>query len=590
MPVGMRRDRTLGDAPDSQPVGGAPASDLDPEVSVAVLCHVGAATYLWDIASDRLSWSKGAAELLGVRSLSEISTGRRFAQWIDPAGPTGRYDAVFMGTDTGGAGDAGIPFTAEYRFVPPGGKEACWIEDCGRWHADADGRPLRARGLVHIVTERRARDEALIYRSDHDDLTGSLYRSRLTEELAAAIQHAKDDRGNCGFAIVAVDNLGPLNEAYGFDVGDELVAGVATRLAGTMRQGDVLGRLAGNKIGIVLNACSEESLRVAAERFCRTVGDDPIATSCGAVSVTVSIGAVVLPRYGRNAAEALSRAQEALSLAKRRGVASILLFDPTPGREATRRRNIAIASEVVGALNAGRVALALQPIVRSGDHVPVLHEGLCRLTAEDGSPIAPAEFIATVERLGIIRLIDHRMLDLAVAALLEDTELRLALNVSATTAMDGTWFARLAAHLRRGRTIASRLVVEVTETMAITDLERAIDFVRSLRDLGCRVALDDFGAGHTSFRNLRVLSADLVKIDGSFITDIANNVDDQVFVSTLVRLAKHIGMEVIAERVCAEQDVAVLEQIGVDYLQGYLFGEAKLREEQPEPIVAVAQA
>jgi|FEC22Drversion2_1045045.scaffolds.fasta_scaffold00358_24 diguanylate cyclase (GGDEF)-like protein len=535
----------------------------------AILASIGAAAYEWDLESDRIAWGGDVEGLLRTPGAS-LASGRLYARRIDPEGPPGRHAAVVeSGVEDEGAG---IAYHIEYRFLPLGGGEALWIEDNGRWFAGPDGKPVRAHGIIRAINERRARDERLIYRSDHDNLTGALNRARLVEEIGAAIVAAERFRRSAAVAIVAVDNLSVLNDAYGFDVADEVIAGVARRVRREMRGGDSIGRLAGNKLGLVLNDCSEADFRIAVDRLARAVASGPIATGTGQVAVTVSVGGVVVPRHGRTAHEALGHAQEALDEARLRGSASVAVYEPSPVRDAARRRNAEVAGQVVAALNEGRLGLALQPVVRTATRVPAFHEALCRLHLPDGTVIAAGEFIETAERLGIVRLIDHRAVDLAIAELRADPDLVLSINVSTSSALDGTWFARLVGQIRRDRSLARRLIVEITETMAITDLQRAVQFVQSVRDIGCRVAIDDFGAGHTSFRNLRALRVDIVKIDGCFIEGIADNEADRFFVATLVSLARHVGLEVVAERVSCEADAAVLAAIGVDYLQGRMFG------------------
>lgn len=559
------------------------ACRLESSDALDVLAGVGGAVYDWDIASDRLTWTGAAETLLGVPAQRDIATGRRFARLVDPSGPPGRYDAVF-GSERHDTGE-GVGYEAEYRLLPPGERsEPLWIEDCGRWFAGPDGRPARARGVLRVVNTRRAQQARLLFHCDHDPASGALNRRRLGEELGTAIDRAVRQRSACALAVIALDNLGALNMAYGFAIGDELMAGVVARLSGTIRGGDSVGRLSGNKIGIVLSTCTASELYPACERYARTVSDAPVETSAGGIAITVSIGGVMLPRYGATVAEGLARAEEALADARGRGIGGLVLFDPQPGREAARRRNVALAGEVVDALKAGRVQLALQPIVGAADRQPAMQEALCRVHTAEGAPISAGDFIETAERLGIIRMVDHRTLELAAATLAADPRLRLSINVAAASALDGAWFAALAAHIRRDRTLAARLTVEFTETMAIHDLDRAVDFVRGLRDLGCRVAIDDFGAGHTSFRNLRALAVDLVKIDGSFVENVADSADDLYFVSTLVRLARHMGLETVAERVSREADAAVLTEAGLDYLQGHLFGEAEIRDDAAEAL------
>lgn len=548
---------------------------LDP---TQVLPLVGVMAYDWDLATDRLIWSNTAPDLLKVPP-EAIASGRGYARLIDPKGPPGRFDAV---TATGQRDEGeGVAYHIEYRLLTEDPDETeLWIEDNGRWYAGSDGRPARAHGVVRAVNERRARDERLIYRSDQDELTGGLNRPRLIEELAAAINTADRHHSSAAFAMVAVDNLAILNDAYGFDIADEVIAGVARRIRREMRADDCIGRLSGNKLGIVLNACSDTDLCVAIARFSRAVGAGPISTGTGSVAVTVSVGAVVLPRHGRTANDAMMHAQEALDEARVRGCAGIVVYEPSPQRDADRKHNVQVAAQIVAALNEGRIALVLQPVVAVGDRKPIFHEALCRINLDDGSQIAAGAFIETAERLGIVRLVDHRTLDLAVSRLVRDSSLVLSINVSAVSAYDGSWFGRLHAHLRRHPDIAHRMIVEITETMAIRDMERAVAFVRSVRELGCRVAIDDFGAGHTSFRNLRSLGADIVKIDGAFIERIAETEDDRFFVATLVSLARRIGLETIAEKVTTETDARILEDLGVDYLQGHLF---PMLEDVPAP-------
>ncbi len=575
----------------------------------AVLGAVGAVAYDWDIGTDRLRWTGPLRDLLGGSIDGSIDTGRAFLKLLDPAGPTGREGVILSQQRTDveasgdparesiasgaaqGAADQGTAYHIEYRIRcdgPDRSGEGPWIEDTGRWYGDRAGRPVRAHGIIRVINDRRARDERLLYRSDHDALTGGLNRVRLIEEIDTAIEDASRYQASCALAIAAIDTLAVLNEAYGHQTTDTVIAGVAKRIRAEMRSGDAIGRLSGNKLGIVLKRCGEDDLVVAMRRFARAVGGTPIPAgpdsgdtgSGGAcsVAVTVSIGGVVMPRHGADHAAALAHAQEALDKARSGGCAGLAQYEPSPRDEVARRRNAGLAGEIVSALNAGRVALARQPVVSAKTGAAAFHEALCRLRLEDGTLLAASDFIETAERLGIVRLVDARALELAVCDLREAGDRVLSVNVSAPSAMDGAWFAQLSGHVRRNRGIAGRLIIELTETMAIADIDRAAAFVTSVRELGCRVAIDDFGAGHTSFRSLRRLGADIVKIDGAFIERIGQTEDDRFFVATLVALARRIGLETVAEKVTRQADAEILKSLGVDYLQGNLFGRAGLVE------------
>ena len=242
---------------------------------------------------------------------------------------------------------------------------------------------------------------------------------------------------------------------------------------------------------------------------------------------------------------------------------------------------MAIADEIVRALNDRRMILALQPIVTSKDREPWLYECLVRMQRLDGSIVCAAEFIPVAEQFGLARLVDHRVLELAIDLLRSEPDIKLALNISAVTTNDPQWLAGLEAFTGKDRPLTERLTVEITETAAIADLEQTVEFVRAVKALGCRVALDDFGAGYTSFRSLRHLGVDIVKIDGSFIQNLGTDAEDELFVRTLIDLARKFGITTVGEWVGDEKTAQFLENAGVGYMQGYFFGAPELAKPAP---------
>ena len=178
------------------------------------------------------------------------------------------------------------------------------------------------------------------------------------------------------------------------------------------------------------------------------------------------------------------------------------------------------------------------------------------------------------ERVGLVRMLDFRVLELVVAELADAPDIQASVNVSPNSAIDPHWWQGLGALLRANSDAAGRLIVEITETAAIHDLDDARGFVTRVKDLGCRIAIDDFGAGYTSFRNLRKLGVDIVKIDGSFVPNIAKSTDDRAFVRTLVDLSRRLGLKSVAEWVQDEETAALLADWGCDHLQGALIGLA----------------
>ena len=533
----------------------------------------GLAAYCWSIASDEIAWSANAETVLGVAT-DAIRTGRTFAALLDAESPANRYDAVMAGgADTG----AGVAFHIECLFRPEGrgGARSLWLEDSGRWFAGADGRPARVLGTIRRIDERHLRQQELRLRSLHDPLTGMLNRSGMTEALEGALAEAMMEPSTCALLIAAIGNLSDINEVYGFEVADEVVAEAGRRLAATVRAGDAVARYSGSKFGLVLRGCGEEDLAAAADRFLAQMCNGVVETQAGPVWALLSAGAVVLPRHAADTPTAIARAEEALALARRQPFDGFAIYSPSPQDLSDRLNNAHCASIVVSALKEHRLGIAFQPVIHAKSREPMFHEALLRLEDDGGRTMEAHQLVPVAEKLGLVRLVDRAVVELAAAALHAHPEARISVNISGTTATDPRWWPEVTAILARNRDVASRLIVEITETVALGDLSATTRFVRQLKALGVTVAIDDFGAGYTSFRNLRAMPVDILKIDGSFCRDLASHPDNRYFVRALIDLARAFGLGTVAEWVETEADAALLAEWGIDMMQGKLFGEAE---------------
>jgi EAL domain-containing protein (putative c-di-GMP-specific phosphodiesterase class I) len=205
---------------------------------------------------------------------------------------------------------------------------------------------------------------------------------------------------------------------------------------------------------------------------------------------------------------------------------------------------------------------------------PAFYECLVRMEQEDGRALLAPDIVPVAERLGLIRLVDHRVLELALAELAASPNVQLSLNISPDTTMDPDWWTSIESLMQSYPGVGKRLIVEITETVAIQDVEDVRGFVMRLKNFGSRIAIDDFGAGNTSFRNLRKLGVDIVKIDGAFVQNIARSADDRAFVQTLIDLARRLQIKTVAEWVQDEESAALLREWGCDYIQGRLIGLA----------------
>ncbi len=527
------------------------------------------AAYEWQLGADTIAWSEGGAALMGTEP-AQIATGRAYAQNVSAEGRSSRFDTV---TKSGWRDEGdGVPYQVQYAFHSASGTR--WIEDTGRWFGGPKGEPVRAVGVVRDISERHDQECRLIQRAQFDPVTGELNRLRLVELLESTLNDAERFRTSCGFLLVAINNLGRLNQAYGYSVVDNLIAEVGKRIRTRMRGKDSLGLFSGNKFGLILNNCSPEELDTAAERLLAAVRGDVILTSAGPIAVTITIGGVTAPRYARTVEDILSRAQDALDHARSKRQGSFYAYRPNVELDAVRRENVRATDEIVTALNERRIAVAYEPVIDAKTREVAFYECLMRVQRSDGTLAQAHEIIPVAERVGLVRMLDHRVLELVVNELVASPALEVSINVSPSSTLDPGWWDGLGAMLKAHPGVAERLIVEITETTAIQNIDDARGFVSRVKDLGCHIAIDDFGAGYTSFRNLRKLGVDLVKIDGAFVQNMCNSEDDRAFVRALIDLSRRLGLKIVAEWVQDEETAALLTEWGCDYLQGALVGLA----------------
>ncbi len=544
--------------------------------AAAVLAAVQDVAFQWDLASDAMVWQGNAIEVLRVAGTDAIVSGTAFQLLVGAEHAGARYRGIW---ESGLRDDGqGVSYQIQYRLLPRGRRHAeqLWIEERGRWFAAPDGKPARVVGVLRVIDRQREELDRLRRLSEHDELTGLMNRRMLLNGLDSTITEASVTNRPCVLLIAAINNLAIINQTFGLELGDEVIAMVADRLRGQMRAGDFIGRYSTNKIGLVIHDCEADGLQAVARRLMAVVRNSTITCSTSEISTTISIGAVQVPLHAQTAKGAVMAALEALDEAREVRQDRIVTF--TPGHMAikARQRSIETAESVLSALEQQRMRIALQGIVRSSTRKVAFYECLLRMQGTDGTLISAGQFIPIAEQLGLCRMIDTRVLELSVGLVKADPNLRISFNVSSLTSSDHDWLVHLHKLTAGDRTLTRRLIVEITETMAIADLDETAAFVDMLKEIGCTVALDDFGAGFTSFRNLKSLAVDMVKLDGSFIKNLKEDRASRIFVQSMVDLAKNFGMETVAEMVMDEETATMLQDAGVDYLQGFMFGQPQV--------------
>ena len=535
------------------------------------LAASGDVVYDWTPSDGNIVWSGDPSAHLGVGELEHYESDATFHLLIDQDAVEARLRLALTPPGDGG--------TFRLEYMMKSGAGPVWVEDCGVCLVGQNGQTERVVGTVRNITERKLREAHLEWAASYDEMTGHLNRIRLRERLAQHLElKAAAQREPAAYCVVAIDDLAVINETYGFDVADEVIVAVGRRFAEIIGTAGVVGRTAGNKFGLILERCTAGEMAERTEVLREAVRSRVVPTRGGAVSVSVSVGIVALPQDARNSQEAMARAEEALDRAKAHGRDNYAAYSHSPQRESLRKRTVAIGDQIITALSENRVVLAYQSIVDAKTSEAVAHECLVRISRPEGQVIAAGDFIPVAEQLGLVRRLDRRVLELTIASLKKYRGARLSLNVSGMTASDRPTLEAFVAYLENHTDVVPRLIVELTETAALIDIEESMRFVSRVRALGAKVAIDDFGAGYTSFRNLQSLKVDMVKIDGSFVKGMADSRDNQIFVRTLVDLAKNFNLETVAEWVSDAREADILRAFGVDYLQGFHFSKPEIRE------------
>ncbi|HZL59854.1 MAG TPA: GGDEF and EAL domain-containing protein [Stellaceae bacterium] len=540
-------------------------SGVDPVL--AALAAAGDVAYAWDLESDRLSWH-GALESLCFDAAS-VETGTEFARRLHPD------DVPLRAQRIAARRARGVPFDCEYRVRLADGGFA-WLHDRGSIEPNPAGTGQRMLGVLRLVTSRKAAEQRLEQLANYDELTGHFNKTRLREALDQVLASSLRSGWPGAYLAVGIDKLATINDAYGYKAADAVIIEIGQRLDRCLRVSDVIGRVGGDRFGIMLADCAGPNIAIAAEKILHAVSQVPIDTLAGPVYATVSIGAATFPEQAKTSQELMANAETALAEAKRQGRDCFVPYEMSEAQRAQHRFGIALGERVQRALKDGRLVFAYQPIVSGETGAVDYSECLLRMIGEDGKLALAGDFVAAIEQLGFIRLIDRYVLEKAVAEVSENPGIVLGFNISGLTATDRSWLRAISALLKGKPEVASRLVVEITETAALHDIDESARFVRTLRDLGCRVALDDFGAGFTSLRHLQALAVDTVKIDGSFVQNLPHNPENQVFLRHLVGLAKGLNLKIIAEWVETPEEAAILRREGVELLQGYLYGKPTL--------------
>jgi diguanylate cyclase (GGDEF)-like protein/PAS domain S-box-containing protein len=444
-------------------------------------------------------------------------------------------------------------------------------------------RSLAAIG--HDIRDRKREEARLRQMAEQDSLTGLANRVSFEHALTRHVDYAAR-YGSAGCVIaLGIDSFKYVNEALGAAGGDEILAGVADLIGGRLRKTDVLARVGGDVFGILIHAADRTRAISLADELLGIARRHPFVIDGEGIRITMSAGVTSLDGRQVVGAELLAEAETAMSRAKEAGRDRVSGFDASGRTEMDERR--AWTERVRLATERGLFVLVSQPIIDIEKKEATQHEILLRMRDDGGGLVPPVEFLATAERFGLIGGIDRWVTQQAVRLIAahnaDGHDLKLEVNLSGQTMGDARFPDEVRRELKSSGIDPASLVFEVTETAAVADMDHARQFAQSLAKVGCRFALDDFGAGYASFYYLKHLPISYLKIDGEFVKELPTSRTDQMIVKAVVEACHGMGIKTIAEFVTDQATMDMVTELGVDFAQGYHLGK-------PQPVSALRNA
>lgn len=456
------------------------------------------------------------------------------------------------------------------------------IADSAAPITDHSGLVIGAVMVFHDVGHARNLQRQLSYQAKHDALTGLFNRREFELRLNELIAEARNQQTEHVMCYLDLDQFKVVNDTCGHIAGDELLRQLAQLLQSKVRDSDVLARLGGDEFGVLLQHCSLDQARSIAEDLRRAVRDYRFIFGEHSFEIGVSIGVVDITTETQSMTEIYGAADVACYSAKDAGRNRIHVFKPDDLDVKARQGEMRWVSRIQKALDEDRFVLYCQPIIGVGRRSePTHYEILLRIQGEDGELIPPMAFIPAAERYNLMSMIDRwvvgHVLQMVQNAAGPLGKAVWTINISGVSLGNDELLDYLVREIESSPLVGEQLCFEITETAAIANLRQATRFMQRLRKFGCRFALDDFGSGLSSFAYLKNLEVDYLKIDGSFVRDMASDPIDHAMVEAINRVGQVMNLKTIAEFVETAEILHSLEELGVNFAQGYFIAK-------PEPL------
>jgi diguanylate cyclase (GGDEF)-like protein/PAS domain S-box-containing protein len=488
--------------------------------------------------------------------------------------------------------ETGEPFHLEYRMLHRDG-HVVWVHDQARVVRDERGKIVASHGVMLDITARKSADEQLAFRTYHDELTGLPSREMFEELVELSVARARRHEGAVAVLCVDLVDFRLVNDSLGHRAGDGLLVAVADRLREATRETDLVARRGGDQFLLLLadldrDETGPDGAVLRAESVAQRVHEslaEPFSVDGTEVYVGAGVGISLFPRDAEDAAALQRNAEMAMFEAKRTGGTNYVLSGGADGDSGAR---LHFVTRLRKAVDAQRWTLYYQPVVDLEDGRMVGVEALIRWIEPDGTIIPPNDFIPLAEELGLIERIGDwvvRELTYQVSAWQElDIDLEVGFNLSPRQFWQPDLAERIQREFRTGGVDPSKVLVEVTETSAMMDPDRAQVILRELTDAGFSIAIDDFGTGYSSLSRLRYMPVRVLKIDRSFVSNVHEDRQAASIVTAFLELASGLGLVTLAEGIETAEELAFLRERGCKLGQGFYFSKPV----PPEEIIAFA--
>jgi diguanylate cyclase (GGDEF)-like protein/PAS domain S-box-containing protein len=466
-------------------------------------------------------------------------------------------------------------------------RHVVWVLVTASLVCDDSGKPVYCIRQIQDIQERKQFAGHLEYLADHDALTGLFNRRRFVRELSRQMSYAGRYGEGGAVLFLDLDNFKDVNDTLGHQAGDELIASLAHLLGARLRETDIFARLGGDEFAVLLPRVGTDEAEAVAHDLMQTVRKNRPPGTGRPMPLTVSVG--IAPFHAGGAVTAddlLIEADLAMYNAKETGRDRFTFASPE--QQARMEDRLTWTERIRKALDEDLFVLYCQPILDLRSNEISQYELLLRMPGTSGELLLPASFLYTAERFDLIRGIDRWVMSRAIQLIADERragrDLRLEVNVSGRSVADPELPGFIVEQLEAASVDPAQLILEVTETAAIGNMDEARRFVARLTDIGCCFALDDFGAGFGSFYYLKYLSLDYLKIDGEFIRNLPASTTDQLILRSIVQMANGLGKKTIAEFVGNQESLQLLREHGVQYAQGYYIGRPRPLSELRTPV------